>query len=135
MPERQTQLLLYHSMMLMVTADDDAAPEELELVEVFCRTVPEFRDVDLDALRAAWKEFSQGYDDRWDALSALVVMDDERLSKKAFVLACDLALASEGIKGEEYDMLNDMAAALGIRDNEALSILNVLQLKYAEKPA
>ena len=135
MPNSKAQLLLYHSMMLMVTADGEASDEELALVEVFCRTVPEFRESDLAELRQSWREFAEGYDDRWDALSALVDLEDERLSKKAFFLACDIALASEGIKGEEYDMLNDMGAALGIRDNEALNILNVLQLKYAEPPS
>jgi hypothetical protein len=127
----KTQLLLYHTMMLMVTADGDASEEELALVEVFCKTVPELRGIDLKELGARWREFSSGYDDRWGALSALVDLDDERLSKKAFIMACDIALASEGIKGEEYDMLNDMGAALGISDNEALGILNVLRLKYA----
>ncbi|MBT8493647.1 MAG: TerB family tellurite resistance protein [Deltaproteobacteria bacterium] len=130
MPERQNQLLLYHTMMLMVTADGNATEEELSLVEVFCRTVPELRNADLKELGSRWREFSDGYDDRWDALSGLVDLEDERLSKKAFVLACDIALASEGIKGEEYDMLNDMAAALGVGDNEALGILNILRLKY-----
>ena len=131
MLESKTQLLLYHTMMLMVTADGNASEEELALVEVFCKTVPELRDADLKELGGQWRTFSQGYDDRWDALSALIDLDDERLSKKAFVMACDIALASEGIKGEEYDMLNDMAAALGVGDNEALGILNVLRLKYA----
>ena len=125
------QLLLYHAMMLIISADGNVAEEELSLVEAVCATVPELRAVDLPALRDAWREFAKGYEDSWDALSALVNVDDERLSKKAFVIACDLAYASEGIKAEEYDMLNDMAAALGIEDNEALKILNVLQLKYA----
>ena len=131
MPESQNQLLIYHSMMLMVTADGEASEEELALVEVFCRTVPELRNADLKELGSRWREFAGGYDDPWDALSALVNLDDERLSRKAFVLACDIALASEGIKGEEYDMLNDMGTALGVGDNDALAILNVLRVKYA----
>jgi len=125
------QLLLYHAMMLIVTADGNVSAEELEMVKCLCGTVPEFRDVDLGALREAWHEFADEYDDKWDALGALVDFEDDRLSKKAFVLACDLAMASEGIKAEEYEMLNDMAAALGIADNDALKILNVLQMKYA----
>lgn len=131
MKELNEQLLLYHSMMLIVMADGDVSADELTLVSCLCSTVPEFQETDFDALRNAWAEFAGEYEDQWDALGALVNLEDTRLSQKAFVLACDLAMASEGIKAEEYEMLNDMAAALGIRDNDALKILNVLQMKYA----
>ena len=65
-----------------------------------------------------------------DAVKALAEISSETVKKKTFVLAADIAMSSGEVDAAEEEMLEAMQRVLGIDDNLANAIVQVLALKY-----
>jgi hypothetical protein len=128
-------VLLLLSMMLMCEADEVVEDAEEATSGAFAQTLPEFRDVEgLEWTRMvndAQKILGRYKNREIEACMELQAIQSPAIRKKAFVLAADLALASGDIDAREEQLLVNMQRALGIDDQTAHQIVNVLAIKYA----
>jgi tellurite resistance protein len=128
-------VLLLMSMMLMAEADEVVEDAEQATFCAFAQTLPEFRDVDgLDWTRMvndAQKILGRYKNREIEAVQELAAIQSPAIRRKAFVLAADLALASGDIDAREEQLLVAMQRALGLDDQTAHAIVNVLAMKYA----
>jgi tellurite resistance protein len=98
-------------MFLMAGADGNFDDEETSIMIAFANSLPEFKDT-------TEQEF-QG-----------MIGEAKKLVRKAFLLAADIALASGDVDEDEDAMLESMQRVLGIDENTAQTIINVLAIKY-----
>ncbi|HWO18981.1 MAG TPA: tellurite resistance TerB family protein [Kofleriaceae bacterium] len=124
-------ILLLHAMVLMSAADGYIESAELATLEAFIDTLPEFKDADCGAQIAAAKKLSAMFKSSQEAVAALADISSDAVRKKAFVLAADIALSSGDVDEAEEELLEAMQRVLGIDDDLANKILEVLALKYA----
>ena len=125
-------VLLLHSMLLMAGADGVLEGAECATLEAFVNTLPEFKDADFDEQMTQAKKLVSKFKDVKESVRALSDISSEAIRKKAFVLACDIALSSGDIDEQEEELLSAMQRILGIDDVLANNIVSVLALKYAQ---
>ena len=129
-------VLLLLSMMLMTEIDDMVEDTECMTFQTFANTLPEFRDVEggnWDRLVTQAQKIMNKYEGREiEAVRELREISNPAIRRKAFVLAADLALASGDIDEREEQLLMNMQRELGIDDQTANMIVNVLGFKYAK---
>jgi tellurite resistance protein len=123
-------VLLLHSMMLMANVDGVVEGEECATLEAFVNTLPEFKDADFDEQMEQAQRLAAKFKDAKDSVRALADISSDAVRKKAFVLACDIALSSGDIDEAEEELLQAMQRILGIDDGMARNIIGVLALKY-----
>jgi tellurite resistance protein len=128
-------VLLLLSMMLMAEADEVVEDSEAATFTAFAQTLPEFRDVEGLAwermVNESQKILSRYKNREIEAVSELNAIQSPAIRRKAFVLAADLALASGDIDAREEQLLVAMQRTLGIDDQTAHAIVQVLGFKYA----
>jgi uncharacterized membrane protein YebE (DUF533 family) len=126
---------------LEVTSDGDAAAlrdvisavgsvdgrldeQERAVVHALFNTVPQLRS---DPASAPPRGRAQ-------ILSDLAKLKDERLRRQCFVVAVELAIASDGVNEAEDKYLEQLKTALRIDDAFAQSVVQVFACKYARSP-
>lgn len=127
-------VLLLHSMFLMAFADGAYDDEEFAVVCSAANALPEFKHTDaqeFNALVAQAKKILSKYDSPQAAVAALGQISTPRKKQKAFLLAVEVALASGDVDEEEDALLEAMQRVLGLNNDTAQSIINIMALKYA----
>jgi hypothetical protein len=107
------------------TVDGRLDRTERAVIEALFATIPQLRDHPASVPPRASRE---------RILEALGKLEDERLRRQCFVLAVELAIASEGINEAEDGYLESLRAALRIDDSFARHTVEVLACKYARAP-
>ena len=125
-------MLLLHTMLLMAGADGNIDEPEIETVEAFFSQLPEFEDKDFDEVYSECKKMVSKYPNLKDSVKALSGFSNDNVKKKAFVIAADIALSSGDVDEAEDEMLAAMQRILGIDDDLAQKVLEVLSLKYTK---
>src|SRR5688572_6314103 len=123
--------LLLHGMMCIAGADGSFSEAEMRMVEGYCSQLPELRGRDFDALMQTAQDIVERHPTVIDSLRELAELSSERLKTKLFVVAADLALATDRIDARESAMLSALQNVLAIEDELADKIVDVLSLKYA----
>jgi hypothetical protein len=105
-----------------VNADGVVDLAEHVSVEALYETIPQLRNAP-DSARPP--------QNRKACLAELAKLTDARLKRQLFVLAVDLALASEGATDREDVFVDELRIALGLDDKFAKQVISVLSYKYA----
>jgi len=106
----------------MGSVDGSLDDTERRVIEAFFRTVPQLRDHASAAPPRANREV---------ILRELGKLADERLRRQCFVLAVELAIASDGVNEAEERYLESLKATLRIDDAFAVGTFRVMACKYA----
>lgn len=120
---------LFEAMFLMIAADGDVADQEREVLRGAVRGLTDsaVRSVHIDRMFDDCKaRLGEGAEKRMQAI-APVLKEDPALVEAAFSLAAAVAFADSDIKDEENELINSMAEALGIDDERAEELLNLLE--------
>jgi len=125
-------VLLLHAMMLMASADGVMEGSEIETLEGFVNTLPEFKDADFDTQMTNARKLRAKFNSVQEAVKALSDISSEAVRKKAFILAADIAMSSGEVDDSEEELLEAMQRVLGIDDALANKAIEVLALKYAK---
>ena len=123
--------LLLHGMMCIAGADGSFAEAEMRMVEGYCAQLPELRGQNFDLLMDVAQGIVERHDTVIDSLRELAELSSSQLKTKLFVVAADIALATDRIDARESAMLAALQSVLAIEDELADRILDVLALKYA----
>ena len=118
-------------MLLMAGADGSIDQAELSTVQSFYDTLPEFKDKKFDELLSQANRIVAKHGGLKDSIKALGEIESPAVKKKCFVLAADIAMASGDIDEAEDKLLETMQRLLGIDDDFAHKVIDVLQTKYA----
>lgn len=126
------EVLLLHGMLLMCSSDGSMDSEELELLEGFYSTLPEFRGKDFGETLQACNKAIAKYGNLKESVKALNEISSEKIKLKCFILAADIAMSSGDVSEEEDRLLETMQRMFGISDEWASGVLTVLGAKYAQ---
>jgi uncharacterized tellurite resistance protein B-like protein len=124
-------VLLLHGMLLMAGADGTIEQSELSTVQAFFDTLPEFKDKSFDELLSQANRVVAKHGGLKQSINALGEIQSPAIKKKCFVLAADIAMASGDIDEAEDKLMEAMQRLLGIDDDFASKVIEVLQTKYA----
>jgi uncharacterized membrane protein YebE (DUF533 family) len=100
--------------------------QESALIAAFFRTIPQLRDEPVRVPPRAAREA---------LLAELGALPSERLRRQCFVVAVELAIASDGVNDAEDAYLTALQKALRIDDAFARAVLEVMACKYARAAA
>jgi uncharacterized tellurite resistance protein B-like protein len=125
-------VLLLHAMLLMAGADGYIDDAEIETVEAFYATLPEFEDKEFGELLGQAKKMVSKYPNLRESVKALQDLSTDVVRRKAFIIAADIAMSSGDVDESEDELLTAMQRILNIDDALANKILEVLSLKYAK---
>ncbi len=103
------------------SVDGSVDAQERTVIEAMFHTVPQLRD----------EQASVPPRSRNQILTELGKLTNERLRRQCFVLAVELAIASDGVNQAEDQYLEALKKALRIDDAFALMVVQVLACKYA----
>jgi hypothetical protein len=106
----------------VVNADGQVDVAEHITVEALHETVPQLRGAPEAERPPAMRKA---------LLGQMRLVTDPRLRRQLFVVAVDLALASDGVNEREDDFVEELRAALSIDDAFAKQTIAVLAAKYA----
>lgn len=123
--------LLLHGMMCVAGADGSFAEAEMRMVEGYFAQLPELRGRDFDSLMEKAQDIVERHATVIDSLRELAELSSPALKLKLFVVAADIALATDRIDARESAMLAALQSVLAIDDEQADKIMEVLSLKYA----
>jgi hypothetical protein len=107
-------------------ADGNLDDIERVVIESLFRTLPQLRDHPASAPPRA---------SRAHVLEQLAKLTDKRLREQCWVIAVELAIASEGINDAEDAYLESLRTTLRIDDQFAAFTVRVLACKYARTTA
>ena len=124
-------VLLLHTMLLMAGADGYLDQGEVEAVEAYFTQLPEFEGKQFSDIYGEAKKLVARYSNLRESVKALSGFSNEKLRKKAFVLAADLAMASGDVSETEDELLTAMQRVLEVDDGTVQKVLDVLSMKYA----
>jgi thioredoxin-like negative regulator of GroEL len=124
-------VLLLHTMILMAGADGYLERAEVETVEAYFTQLPEFEGKAFQDVYGEARKLVSRYSNLRESVKALSDLSNERVRKKAFVIAADLAMASGDVDEAEDELLTAMQRVLEIDDGTAQKVLEVLAMKYA----
>jgi uncharacterized tellurite resistance protein B-like protein len=124
-------VLLMHGMLLMAGAEGKIEPAEIETVEAFFATLPEFAGKEFGAVVEQANKIVAQYGTLLLSVKALGGIRSPAVRKKCYVLAADIALASGEVDEAEDQMLDEMQRILGVDDAFATRTLEVLSTKHA----
>lgn len=123
--------LLFHALICMAAADGALEDSEVATVEAYYLSLPEFRGKDFRRLLDASNKLIEKHGGVAESVAALADIESEKVRTKAFALAVDLALCSGDLDETEDHMLDEMQNILGVDDELATKIVEVLAIKYA----
>ena len=126
------ELILVHAMLLMAGVDGYIEDAEIETVEAFVATLPEFRDKNFGDMIAEANKLVARYGGLKESVKAVGELSTPALRRKAFVLAADIAMSSGDVDDKEEALLETMQRILDVDSEVADKILEVLSLKYAK---
>ncbi len=124
-------VLLMHGMLLMCGADGALQPEEVNTLQVYYRTMPEFEGKPFNEFLQRARQVRGRYHSAIESMEALGGIQSVAVRRKLFVMAVDLAMASQGIVAAENKMLLNMQDILALSDDLARKVIEVQSLKYA----
>jgi len=119
-------------MMCMAGADGGIDDAEIETVEAYFCSLPEFEGKDFQEVLFNAKKILNKYPTMVESVKSLADLSTPVLKKKMFVLAADIAMASGDVDEAEDEMLEAMGRVLGVDDELAGKVLEVLNMKYAK---
>jgi uncharacterized tellurite resistance protein B-like protein len=125
-------VLLIHAMMLVAGADGRVDDAEIQTVEAFVATIPELRDKPFNSLIAKAHKLVARAGSVAASIPLVSELSTPTLRKKAFVLAADIAMSSGDIDEKEATLLEHLRGLLGVDDETAAKIIDVLAMKYAK---
>jgi tellurite resistance protein len=120
-------------MFLMAGADGNFDDEETAVIIGFANSLPEFKETteqQFQSMIGEAKKLARDFETPQASVAALSQLSTPKLKQKAFLLAADIALSSGEVDESEDAMLESMARVLGIDENTANTIINVLAIKY-----
>ena len=124
-------VLLLHTMFLMMGADGAFDEEEWEMLESYFFSLPEFEGKNFQEVKEQCHKLLSKYGNLHDSVKALGDFTNATIKKKAYVVAADIAMASGDVDEAEDKMLDAMQRVLGVDDATAQKVLEVLAMKYA----
>lgn len=124
-------VLLLHGLLLMSSADGAMEDGELDTVQAFFNTLPEFQGKDFHELLEQCNKVISRYGNLKESVKALAELSTDKIRLKAFVLCADIAMSSGDVDEAEDRLLETMQRMWNIGDQQAEQILNVLSMKYA----
>jgi tellurite resistance protein len=125
-------VLLMHSMLLMISADGVIDESELATLDGFIATLPELEGKDIQELIRQARRLVSRYPRVPDSVQALADIQSPVIRRKAFVLAVDIAMSSGDIDHNEDELLEQYQRVLGVDDATARMIVEVMAMKYAK---
>ncbi|WP_041794702.1 tellurite resistance TerB family protein [Pararhodospirillum photometricum] len=111
------QAALIYGMVLVSAVDTEMSDSELRMIGDLVRTLPVFRDFDLDdlpAVASACAGLLEKDDGAEEAMALIDASLPPRLKATAYALACDVAAADGELKQEELRLLEIMRHSLKI---------------------
>jgi tellurite resistance protein len=116
---------------LVVTVDGSIAPEEEELVVATSNRMKLLRKLDIDDFNDAVQKVRDAIDagGRDAVFSAATKSAPPDLAGTVYALAADVAFAEGSTTPEENDFLRKVQEGLGISDDLASKIVEVMRLK------
>ncbi|HOJ78257.1 MAG TPA: tellurite resistance TerB family protein [Bacillota bacterium] len=124
--------LILHGMLCVAGADGAFDDAEIELVQGYFATLPEFEGKDWEEVYNGAKKVLSKYNSVFESVKALADLSTQALKNKMFVLAVDIALSSGDVDEAEDEMLEAMQRVLSIPDELAAKIIEVMAIKYAQ---
>lgn len=124
--------LILHGMLCVAGADGAFDDAEIELVQGYFATLPEFEGKDWEEVYNGAKKVLSKYNSVFESVKALADLSTQALKNKMFVLAVDIALSSGDVDEAEDEMLEAMQRVLSISDELAAKIIEVMAIKYAQ---
>ena len=124
-------VLLLHGLLLMCSADGAMEDGELDTVQAFFNTLPEFAGKDFHELLEQCNKVISKFGNLKESVKALGDLSNDKVKQKCFVLCADIAMSSGDVDEAEDRMLEAMQRILGIDDATAQKCLEVLSIKYA----
>jgi len=133
-PQKQAtdDVLLLHAMLLMAGAEGFISEPEIETVEAFFATLPEFQGKQFREVYEQAAKLVARYGNLKDSVKALGEIKSPAVKRKCYVLAADIALASGDVDEAEDQLLDTMMRVLDIDEAFASKVLEVLAVKYAK---
>src|SRR5688572_13778756 len=129
-PKRSSDdVLLLHGMLLMAGSAGTVGEAEVEMIEAFCATLPEFDGKDFDVVHRQAKELASRFGDLRESVGVLRDLSSDALKRKCFVLSADAALASGNVDDNGDRMFDAVRRTLGIDDATSAKVLEVLSWK------
>jgi uncharacterized tellurite resistance protein B-like protein len=124
-------VLLLHGMLLMAGADGQIEHKEIQSVQAYFFTLPEFQGKDFGELYNESVKIVKKYPTVRESVKALGEISSPVVKKKLFVVAADIAMSSGDVDESEDELLETMQRLLGVDDTFATRTLEVLGAKYA----
>lgn len=133
-PQKQAtdDVLLLHAMLLMASAEGYVSEGEIETVEAFFATLPEFQGKQFKDVFEQANKLVARYGNLKESIKALGEIKNPAVRRKCYVLAADIALSSGEVDEAEDQMLDTMIRLLEIDEAFASKVLEVLAAKYAK---
>lgn len=125
-------VLLLHGMLLMCSADGVMEHGELDTLQAFYNTLPEFEGKDFDELLQQANKVVAKHGNLKESVKAVADISSEAVRKKLFVLAVDIAMSSGDVDEAEDRMLETFQRLLNIPDDLVQKTIEVMGLKYAK---
>ncbi len=125
-------VLLLHGLLLMASADGVMEDSELDTVQAFFSTLPEFQDKDFNELIEQCNKVISRYGNLKESVKALNEISNPKVKLKCWILAADIAMSSGDVDESEDQLLDAMQRMFGIDDATAEKVLWVLSAKYAQ---
>jgi tellurite resistance protein len=126
----EDEVLLTEAMLAVSMADGDDQWEESGLIKAFMATLPELKGKDVYEIYEK-AEKNVKLHGALTRVKELKNLGTDALKSKCFLLAMDVALSSGEIDEGEEAVLAAMQETLGIPDDVAQNIAEVLQVKYS----
>ncbi len=125
------QALLFHAMYVMAVVDGKLAQPEAAVLRSLVATLPDFRTANLEALLTASEALSKEYGGVLESIEAFTRFSEAPdLRYRAFLLATEVAFASDGINAAEEQLLSSLSNILGLDRKLSEAIIDVLSFKY-----
>ncbi len=124
-------VLLLHGMLLMAGADGQIEQKEIQTVQAYFFTLPEFQGKDFGDLLQQANKIVHKHGNLKESVKALGEISSPVVKKKLFVVAADIAMSSGDVDESEDALLETMQRLLGIDDGFATRCLEILGAKYA----
>lgn len=126
--------LLALAMGCIAFADGPINPSEVSTIEAFASTLPEFANGGfVEPWTQSTKIFNKHKGNANACIEELKKLSTPSLKKKAFILAVDVAFASNDVNETEDKLLDKMKSVLGIDDLFAERAVAVLATKYSSR--
>ena len=90
------EVLLLHGMLLMCSSDGAMEDEELDLLQGFYATLPEFRGKDFGEMLEQCNKAIAKYPNLRESVKALSDITNDKIKLKCYILAADIARSAPG---------------------------------------